>query len=391
MFHSVGLENHPWAWSHISESLQSFEAKIALFKKQGCTSVFWQDLYEHMAGTRVLPDNSILLTFDDGYLDNWVFIYPILKKYGMKGTIFVSPDFVDPSTEVRPNLDDVNAGRSSMHELPVAGFLSWAEMREMEASGHIDIQSHAMTHTWYFSGPEIVGFHEPHDVTPNPWLFWNVRPERKPYYLTEDQQEFLPWGHPIFEHKKSLAVRRFVPQQSAVDDITSFVAAHGGREFFRQRGWRSNLENRIEKELGGAELPGSYETDDARRERITYELQQSKSLIESKLGKDVPFICWPGGANDKTVQDIARTVGYKSWTLDSRSGLEKRNFPGADPSSIKRIGTSNEIRVKGRHCGQGGARMQMWRVFQHQHSIPHTMAARAYQLAALARSGGGSK
>ena len=131
MFHSVGLEEHPWAWSHISEPVETFEAKIALLRRKGYNGVFWHELYEHMAGRRTLPDNSIFLTFDDGYLDNWVHVYPILKKYGMKGTIFVSPDFVDPSNLVRPNLDDAAAGNVGMDELTVAGFLNWAEMREI--------------------------------------------------------------------------------------------------------------------------------------------------------------------------------------------------------------------------------------------------------------------
>ena len=66
----------------------------------------------------------------------------------MKGTIFVNPDFVDPGDEVRPNLDDVAAGRCRREDLLVPGFLNWAEMREMERSGVIDIPSHAITPTW---------------------------------------------------------------------------------------------------------------------------------------------------------------------------------------------------------------------------------------------------
>ena len=46
---------------------------------------------------------DIVLTFDDGYLDNWVFAYPLLEKYNLRGTIFVNPEFVDPSLEIRAN------------------------------------------------------------------------------------------------------------------------------------------------------------------------------------------------------------------------------------------------------------------------------------------------
>jgi len=391
MFHSVGLENHPWTWNYISEPLATFEAKIALLKKKGFTGVFWNELYEHMAGQHTLPDNSILLTFDDGYLDNWAHVYPILRKYGMKGTIFVSPDFVDPSDEVRPNLDDVAEGRCRANDITVAGFLNWAEMREMEKSGLIDIQSHAMSHTWFFSGPKIVGFHEPQEVTPYPWLFWNERPVRKPFYLNEDQQQFLPWGYPILEHQKSLTTKRFFPDEGAVDEITSFVAAHGGREFFAGPDWRSVLERQVATISLHGNLPGRYESDEARAARITDELKRSKELLEKNLEKAVDFICWPGGANDETVQKTARSLGYRSWTLSSSNQLEKRNHPGVNPISIKRIGTSNGIVVKGRRCGTAGPFFQVWGVLEHQGSILYWALIKAYKLIALLWARGGSK
>ena len=386
MFHSVGLENHPWVWSYISEPLETFEAKVALLVDKGFTGVFWQDLYEHMAGRRRLPDNSILLTFDDGYLDNWVYVYPILKKYGVKGTIFVNPDFVHPAGEVRPNLDDVVADRCSRDELTVPGFLSWAEMREMEKSGLIDIQSHSISHTWYFSGPKIIDFHRPHPITPHPWLFWNARPDRKPIYLTEDQQGFVPWGHPILEHQKSLVVRRFFPEERSITNIVAYVSDQGGRAFFQGSNWKGKLAADLDLAAGVSQLPGRYETVEEQRARIVSELRSSKERIERNLKKTVDFICWPGGGNDKFVQQAALSVGYKSWTLSSRDQTLKRNVFGSDPVSIKRMGTSNTIAARGRPCGIGGPYFQLFRVLKHQGSALGAAALRTYKLGALFRS-----
>jgi hypothetical protein len=227
-------------------------------------------------------------------------------------------------------------------------------------------------------------------VTPYPWLFWNVHPERKPYYLTEDQQDFLPLGFPIFQHGKSLTVTQYFPDAGAVKAITEFVANGGGEEFFSRDDWQRVLQEFVCSNFPGGEVPGRFETDDEKTERINHELNFSKSEIEKQLKKQVDFICWPGGANDHTVQDLARKAGYRSWTLDSRSQLDKRNQPGEDPVSIKRIGTSNQVLVKDRRCGNGGAYFQMLKILAHRRSITHAVAMKIYKLAALVRSFGGS-
>ena len=90
--------------------------------------------------------NPLIITFDDGYLDNWLLVFPLLKKYKFKSTIFISPEFVDQKHGIR-----------SINYNP--GFLSWDEMMLMEASGLIDIQSHTMTHTKYFVSEKIKAFH----------------------------------------------------------------------------------------------------------------------------------------------------------------------------------------------------------------------------------------
>ena len=44
---------------------------------------------------------ALCITFDDGYADNWVYAYPILKKHGHRAAIWLSTDFVDPRREPR--------------------------------------------------------------------------------------------------------------------------------------------------------------------------------------------------------------------------------------------------------------------------------------------------
>lgn len=386
MFHSIGLENHPWAFAYISEPVWSFQVKVCSLVNNKFTGVFWEDVYQHMAGKRILQGRSVLLTFDDGYLDNWVFAYPILKKYGMKGTIFISTDFVDPSSSPRPNLEDVWNGRAKTKDLQPVGFLNWSEIKIMQESGIIDFQSHGKTHTWYFTGPEIVDFHLPGKTPKYPWLFWNKRPDRKPFYLTEDQQNYLPWGYPVLQYGQSLGVRRFFPEQEFLDQVSAYASKQLESDFSSYTSIKSRLSTYCQKIAADNGVPGRYETDEELAARKVEELAESKGTLEKRLGEKINFICWPCGAYDNQVIELAKSLGYKAWTLGSKDSSTKRNKPGAVPESLKRIGSSNKISVKGYGQAVGGAYYQLLKIYSHQNSVLHSFFLKAYKLAELFKS-----
>ena len=102
------------------------------------------------------------LTFDDGHLDNWVYAFPLLKKYGLKATIFVVTSWMtegapraqwDPDGGPEQDLPRIPSHRESK-EMAAAGDyeggLRWEEARRMEESGLVDIQSHTHLHQDYF-------------------------------------------------------------------------------------------------------------------------------------------------------------------------------------------------------------------------------------------------
>src|SRR5215831_14364836 len=149
MFHSIAdCDKTPYG--HLSIPVRTFDSELAYLRKRNFRTITLEDLYNYLAAGEEVPPKSIVLTFDDGYLDNWVNVFPILKKYEMNATIFVVPEFVDPCTNLRPTLSDMWAGKAKIDELSDRGFLSWNEMREMQNSGLVDIQSHSLTHNWYF-------------------------------------------------------------------------------------------------------------------------------------------------------------------------------------------------------------------------------------------------
>ena len=101
-----------------------FDTQMKYLSENGYHTISPDELYDSLAGTGELPDNPVMITFDDGYEDNYANAYPILKKYGFKATIFVVTSFLDKNKK---------------------GYMSWDQAREMDANG-ISIQSHTVDH-----------------------------------------------------------------------------------------------------------------------------------------------------------------------------------------------------------------------------------------------------
>jgi hypothetical protein len=343
MYHSVGIVNKNWLWNHLTCPWKLFESHLRWLKRIKINTISLQDLYDYKKNGKKIPSRSIVLTFDDGYLDNWVFVYPLLKKYGLKGTIFISPEFVDRRNVVRKTLEDIWNKKCILDDLEVWGFLSWEEIKMMEEEGVMDIQSHSMSHTWYFCSSEIIDFHHPGN-NKYPWLFWNARPERKSYYLNEDQERFVPYGTPIYKNGRSLGVRRYYEDQRLNWFLENFVSKQKGN-FFHENNWINKLYQQVECYKSENTLNGRYESEHEQEERFRYELVESKKILEEKLQKKVSFLCWPGGAKSDSNIKLCFDTGYKAYTIFAGKSNGKNTY-SEDAAIIYRIGAPNVLHKK---------------------------------------------
>ncbi|WP_281886424.1 polysaccharide deacetylase family protein [Paenibacillus sp. YYML68] len=100
----------------------AFRQQVAYLADNGFTPLTLTDFILILEKRKEPPAKPVLLTFDDGYTDNYVYAAPILKEYGFPATLFMSPGWVD-----RP------------------GYLNWEQVEEMKKAGW-DIQPHGMTH-----------------------------------------------------------------------------------------------------------------------------------------------------------------------------------------------------------------------------------------------------
>jgi hypothetical protein len=264
-------------------------------------------------------------------LDNWVYAYPILKKYNLKGTIFVNPEFIDESEEIRNNLDDVWEKKIEHNQLTPLGFVNWAELQKMETTGVMDIQSHSMSHNFYFHSNQIKDIYigQPH----YDWMGWNNKPSRKPYYVTENQEQFIPKGSPIFEFGRALGLRRYFPDEQLVKYATEMYSKNEDMKD------KTSLINKLSEKL--SIYPGTYEADEDMEKRYRYELFESKRLLEEKLNKKIEFLCWPGGGYNKLSIDLCIEAGYKASTASLKNKPFAKDY--LDYKKIKRVSMTSFI------------------------------------------------
>lgn len=104
-------------------SIAEFDEQMAYLSKHGYHSITPDELLSYLQNDIPLPDKSVLITFDDGYRNNYINAYPILKKYGFTATIFLITDVV---------------GHNDW-------YLDWEQVKEMQQAGFV-FGSHTLSH-----------------------------------------------------------------------------------------------------------------------------------------------------------------------------------------------------------------------------------------------------
>lgn len=331
MFHSVGAEKLDWPNPYLSIPWQHFDDLCKYFNKKKYRTNFLDRWYE--AQDDITQNNkNIYLTFDDGFLDNWVFVYPIIKKYGIKITIFINPEFVQTGETIRPTIETVWKGDIGFDKLEILGFLNWVELIEMQESGLVDIQSHSMSHTWYPTGNKIIDIVTKENLNQYPWVYWNAFPQNKSNYLNQENLQSVV-GSFIYENGRSLGIRRYYP------DINAKMEE---KDYFNKRPKEAEDLSEVNEYIYNKNYFGRMESDEEMYDRYYYELNESKQIIEQKLKKKVNFLCWPGGGYNDLSVFISKKVGYKASTIaswDRNPTLNNRR----EYKRISRFGISSQI------------------------------------------------
>lgn len=109
----------------LSVTPDNFRDQMVWLKNNGYETISLYDLiYALNIGWPPLPEKPVILTFDDGYVDNYENAFPILKEFGFEGTFFILTDVTDRND---PN------------------YMSWDMLREMHEAG-MSVEVHGREH-----------------------------------------------------------------------------------------------------------------------------------------------------------------------------------------------------------------------------------------------------
>ena len=127
MYHSV-LKNPSSAGKYVI-SPDTFESDLKYLKENGYTSVLSGEVIDYVKNNGTLPEKPVMITLDDGYLNNLTYVVPLLEQYDMKAIISVVGSYTERfSAEADHN--------------PNYSHFSWEDIQECVATGRVEIGNH---------------------------------------------------------------------------------------------------------------------------------------------------------------------------------------------------------------------------------------------------------
>lgn len=138
-------------YHHIADNITStaivtptkLESDFKTLKDEGYEPIFLSELKGYLEGKNDLPKKPIIITFDDGYLSNYIYAFPISSRYGFKINISVIGWSVGKTTFVDS-------------EIPITPHFDWDQALKMVNSGLVEIQNH--TYNMHSTPEAFYGF-----------------------------------------------------------------------------------------------------------------------------------------------------------------------------------------------------------------------------------------
>ena len=127
MYHSV-LKDENLQGKYVIAPYE-LESDLKYLTRHGYTTIVMQDLIDYVYNGKPLPDKPIILTFDDGYYNNYSYAFELMKKYNCKMVISIIGYCTDKFSEA--NEENVTYGN-----------VTWNNLKDMLSSGLVEVQNH---------------------------------------------------------------------------------------------------------------------------------------------------------------------------------------------------------------------------------------------------------
>lgn len=135
----------------VTVSPEVFAAQLKFIHDEGYQAVSADELIEFVNGSKRPTTKAIAITFDDGWLDNYLYAVPLLLKYQFKATFFIITARVDAASlqerRGRADIPDHNSAKQLIERGRAEQVvLDWNVIRYLEESGLFRFYSHTVTH-----------------------------------------------------------------------------------------------------------------------------------------------------------------------------------------------------------------------------------------------------
>ncbi|KAA3657426.1 MAG: hypothetical protein DWQ04_28155 [Chloroflexi bacterium] len=310
MFHSV--------------TAAQFEFQLRYLKENQYETLTLKQFMAFLSGAFSPINPSVLLTFDDGDKSWYEVAYPLLQKYDYHAVGFLVPSYICEET----SLD--------------SAWMSWDEVREIESSGVMEMESHTFHHARVFTGRQVIDFYHPQ---------YNFNPLNLdiPWVMRGDQfHNQLDWGTPIYQHESLYAGSvRYCDDEVIREKCVAWVKRQGGVKFFNEANWQKKIQafyKSLDAELTN-QVP-RYESSEDRDAAIYSDLLKAKHTLEEKLQKRISHLCYPWGAGSEKAVNLSRQAGYESnfWVVNN---VRNCNRQGDSPFYNSRLKDDYLVRLPG--------------------------------------------
>ncbi len=135
LYHRVGPESDP-----LTISIDRFREDMQYLAESGYRTITLEQAREHLLGNKPILGNPILLTFDDGYLNNYTNAFPILRQYSMVASFFIITGMIGQENRIAiPQLREMTSagmsfGSHTVSHRPLAELADDEPSRELVQS-----------------------------------------------------------------------------------------------------------------------------------------------------------------------------------------------------------------------------------------------------------------